>query len=116
MRVKRGTVSRRRHKKILKLAKGFRGARSRIFRVANQAVMKAGRHAYRDRRKKKRTMRALWIMRINAGARQHGLTYSRMMNGLLKADITLNRKVLAELAVNQPEAFKTIAEQAKAAL
>jgi large subunit ribosomal protein L20 len=116
MRVKRGTVSRRRHKKILKLAKGYRGARSRMFRVANQAVMHALKDAYRDRRIKRRNFRRLWITRINAAARMHGLSYSRFMNGLSKANIQLNRKFLADLAVRQPETFQLIAEKAKAAL
>ena len=108
MRVKRGNVLRKRHKKILKLAKGFIGARSRIFKVANQAVMKALKYAYRDRRVVKRNMRALWIVRINAAVREYGISYSRFMNLLKKADIQVNRKMLAELAVNEPEAFKVI--------
>lgn len=108
MRVKRGNVLRKRHKKILKLAKGFIGARSRIFKVANQAVMKALKYAYRDRRVVKRNMRALWIVRINAAVREHGLTYSKFMNLLKKADIQVNRKMLAELAANEPDAFKVI--------
>ena len=116
MRVKRGNVSRRRHKKILKLAKGFRGSRSKLFKVANQAVMKSLSYAYRDRRNKKRDLRRLWITRINAAARLEGLSYSRFINGLLKADIQVNRKFLADLAVHQPETFKQMAEKAKAAL
>ena len=108
MRVKRGNVLRKRHKKILKLAKGFIGARSRIFKVANQAVMKALKYAYRDRRVVKRNMRSLWIVRINAAVREYGISYSRFMNLLKKADIQVNRKMLAELAVNEPEAFKVI--------
>ncbi len=108
MRVKRGTVLRKRHKKILKLAKGFIGARSRIFKVANQAVMKALKYAYRDRRVVKRNMRALWIVRINAAVREYGISYSKFMNLLKKADIQVNRKMLAELAANEPEAFKVI--------
>lgn len=116
MRVKRGNVSRKRHKKVLKLAKGFRGARNRLFKVANQAVLKALSHAYRHRRTKRRELRRLWIARINAAARLNGLSYSRLMNGLTKANIQLNRKMLADLAVRQPDAFAAIAQQAKAAL
>ena len=108
MRVKRGNVLRKRHKKILKLAKGFIGARSRIFKVANQAVMKELKYSYRDRRVVKRNMRSLWIVRINAAVREYGLTYSKFMNLLKKADIQVNRKMLAELAANEPEAFKVI--------
>ena len=114
MRVKRGNVLRKRHKKILKLAKGFQGARSRIFKVANTAVMKALKYQYRDRRNLKRNMRRLWIMRINAGVRQFGLSYSRFMNLLKKSNIELNRKMLADLAVNDPEAFEVIVNQVKA--
>ena len=114
MRVKRGNVLRKRHKKILKLAKGFQGARSRIFKVANTAVMKALKYQYRDRRNLKRNMRRLWIMRINAGVRQFGLSYSRFMNLLKKSNIELNRKMLADLAVNEPEAFEVIVNQVKA--
>jgi large subunit ribosomal protein L20 len=114
MRVKRGNVLRKRHKKILKLAKGFIGARSRIFKVANTAVMKKLKYQYRDRRNKKRTMRRLWIVRINAAVRQHGLSYSKFMNAIKKADIQVNRKMLAEMAVNEPEAFSVIVESAKA--
>lgn len=114
MRVKRGNVLRKRHKKILKLAKGFIGARSRIFKVANTAVMKKLKYQYRDRRNKKRSMRRLWIVRINAAARQHGMSYSKFMNALKKADIQVNRKMLAEMAVNEPEAFSVIVESAKA--
>lgn len=116
MRVTRGNVSRKRHKKILKLAKGFRGQRSKIFKVANQAVMKSLKYAYRDRRNKRRDLRSLWIMRINAAARQHGLSYSRLINGLAKAGITLNRKMLADLAVRQPETFKQLVGSAQKAL
>jgi large subunit ribosomal protein L20 len=115
-RVKRGSVSRARHKKVLKLAKGFRGSRSKIFKVANQAVMKAGKHAYRDRRNKRRFLRRLWIMRINAAVRQEGLSYSRFMNGLEKAGIDVNRKFLSDLAVQEQGAFTLIIEQAKKAL
>ena len=112
-RVKRGNVLRKRHKKILKLAKGFKGSRSRLFIVANQAVMKALKYQYRDRRNKKRVIRRLWITRINAAARINGLSYSKFTNGLKKANIMLNRKVLADLAVKDPEAFKKVAEIAK---
>ena len=115
-RVKRGVTARRRHKKILSKAKGYYGARSRVFRVAKQAVTKAGQYAYRDRRQRKRQFRALWITRINAQSRANGLTYSRLINGLKKADIALDRRVLADLAVHEPEAFNAIAAQAKAAL
>ena len=114
MRVKRGNVLRKRHKKILKLAKGFIGARSRIFKVANTAVMKKLKYQYRDRRNRKRAMRRLWIVRINAAVRQHGLSYSKFMNALKKADIQVNRKMLAEMAVNEPEAFSVVVESAKA--
>ena len=115
-RVKRGVLARRRHKKILKLAKGYYGARSRVFRVAKQAVIKAGQYAYRDRRQRKRQFRALWIARINAASRELGLTYSRFMNGLKKASIEIDRKVLADLAVFDKPAFAQIANQAKASL
>ncbi|MFJ4197924.1 50S ribosomal protein L20, partial [Pseudomonas sp. NPDC089534] len=106
----------KRHKKILKLAKGYYGARSRVFRVAKQAVIKAGQYAYRDRRQKKRQFRALWIARINAGARINGLSYSRFIAGLKKASIEIDRKVLADLAVNEKAAFAAIVEKAKATL
>ena len=115
MRVKRGNVLRKRHKKILKLAKGFLGARSRIFKVANIAVMKKLKYQYRDRRVRKRNMRALWIVRINAAVREMGLSYSKFMNMLKKADIQVNRKMLAELAVNEPDAFKVLVETAQEA-
>jgi len=115
-RVKRGVTAHARHKKILKLAKGYYGARSRVYRVAHQAVIKAGQYAFRDRRQKKRQFRALWIVRINAGARMFGLSYSRMMNGLKKANVSLDRKVLADLAVHDLTAFGAVAEKAKAAL
>ena len=115
-RVKRGVIAHRRHKKILKLAKGYYGARSRVFRVAKQAVIKAGQYAYRDRRQKKRQFRALWIARINAGARINGLSYSRLIAGLKKAAIEIDRKVLADLAVNEKAAFAAIVEKAKASL
>ena len=113
MRVKRGNVLRKRHKKILKLAKGFLGARSRIFKVANIAVMKKLKYQYRDRRVLKRNMRSLWIVRINAAVRELGLSYSKFVNLLKKADIQVNRKMLADLAVNEPEAFKVLVEEAQ---
>ena len=115
MRVKRGNVCRNRHKKILKLAKGFKGARSRIFKVANCAVMKALKYAYRDRKATKRNMRRLWIVRINAAVRERGMSYSRFVNACKKANILVNRKMLAELAVNDKEAFDVVFETAKAA-
>ncbi|WP_097460679.1 50S ribosomal protein L20 [Mangrovitalea sediminis] len=115
-RVKRGVVARRRHKKILKQAKGYYGARSRVFRVAKQAVIKAGQYAYRDRRQRKRQFRALWIARINAGARMNGLSYSRLIAGLKKAEVEIDRKVLADLAMNEQQAFAAVVEKAKAAL
>ena len=112
-RVKRGVTAHARHKKVLDLAKGSRGRRSTVYRIAKEAVMRAGQYAYRDRRNRKRVFRALWITRINAAAREHGLTYSAFMNGLLKAEIELDRKVLAELAVNDKPAFSAIVEQVK---
>jgi large subunit ribosomal protein L20 len=115
-RVKRGVTARARHKKTLKLAKGYYGARSRSIRIAKQAVTKAGQYAYRDRRQKKRQFRQLWIVRINAGARLNGLSYSRMIDGLKKAAIEIDRKVLADLAIHDAVAFAALAEQAKAAL
>jgi large subunit ribosomal protein L20 len=115
-RVKRGVVAGRRHKKILKKAKGYFNARRKVFRAAKQAVIKAGQYAYRDRRQKKREFRALWIARINAAARVYGLSYSRLINGLGKAGIEIDRKVLADIAVNDAQAFGAIAEKAKAAL
>lgn len=115
-RVKRGVTAKARHKKILKQAKGYYGARSRVYRVAKQAVIKAGQYAYRDRRQRKRQFRALWITRINAQARECGLSYSRLIDGLKKANIDLDRKVLADIAVRDKEAFAAIAEQAKTAL
>lgn len=115
-RVKRGVIARRRHKKILKLAKGYYGARSRVFRVAKQAVTKAGQYAYRDRRQRKRQFRALWIARINAGARMNGLSYSRFIAGMKKAAIEIDRKVLADLAVHDKVIFGQLVEKAKAAL
>ena len=115
-RVKRGVTARARHKKILALAKGFRGRRKNVYRVAKQAVMKAGQYAYRDRRTKKRVFRRLWIARINAATRELGLTYSQFINGMNKAGIELDRKVLADLAVHDKAAFAGIVEQAKAKL
>ena len=115
-RVKRGVTARARHKKILDLAKGYRGRRSKVFRIAKEAVMKAGQYAYRDRRAKKRVFRALWIARINAAVRQGGMTYSRFMNGLKKASVEVDRKVLADLAVMDKPAFARFMEQAKAGL
>ncbi len=111
-RVKRGNVARTRRKKILKLAKGFRGSHSRLFRTANQQVMKALRNAYRDRRKKKRDFRRLWITRINAAARQQGMSYSKLTGQLKKANIQLNRKMLAQLAVLDPQGFAKVVEVA----
>jgi large subunit ribosomal protein L20 len=116
MRVKRGFVSRQRHKKILKLAKGFRGTRSKLFKVANQAVMKSLKYAYRDRRNKKRDLRRLWIARINAAARQHGMSYSKFINGVQKAGINLNRKFLADLAARDAQGFALVAAKVKAAI
>jgi large subunit ribosomal protein L20 len=115
-RVKRGVTARARHKKVLDQAKGFRGRRGSAYRIAKEAVMKAGQYAYRDRRAKKREFRALWIARINAAAREVGLSYSAFMNGLKKASIDIDRKVLADLAVFDKAAFGKLAEQAKASL
>ena len=115
-RVKRGVTARARHKKVLALAKGFRGRRGNVFRIAKQAVMKAGQYAYRDRRNKKRDFRRLWIARINAATRELGLTYSQFINGMNKAGITLDRKVLADIAVHDKAAFASIVSQAKAKL
>ena len=115
-RVKRGVTAHARHKKVLEQAKGFRGRRGNVFRIAKEAVMKAGQYAYRDRRNKKRTMRALWITRINAACRIEGVTYSRFMAGLKKAQIDIDRKVLADMAVNDPAAFGSIVEKVKAQL
>ena len=115
MRIRRGNVCRNRHKKILKLAKGFKGARSRIFKVANIAVMKALKYAYRDRRTTKRNMRRLWIVRINAAVRERGMSYSKFVNACKKANILVNRKMLAELAVSDSKAFAELAEIAKKA-
>ena len=115
-RVKRGVTARARHKKVLAKAKGFRGRRKNVFRVAKQAVMKAGQYAYRDRRNRKRTFRALWIARINAAVRELGLTYSAFMAGLKRARIEIDRKVLADLAVQDKPAFARIAHQVKASI
>lgn len=115
-RVKRGVTAKARHKKVLKKAKGYYGARSRIYRVAKQAVIKAAQYAYRDRRQRKRQFRSLWIQRINAAARMHGISYSRLINGLSKANVDIDRKVLADLAVHDAKAFASLAEKAKAAL
>ena len=114
--VKRGVTTHARHRKILKLAKGYRGRASTCFRVAIEKVEKALRYAYRDRRAKKRNFRALWIQRINAGARAHGLPYSRFMDGLKKAGIALDRKVLSDIAIREPDAFRVLVEKAQAAL
>ena len=115
-RVKRGVTARARHKKVFKLAKGYRGRRKNVYRIAKQAVMKAGQYAYRDRRQRKRQFRALWIARINAAAREVGMKYSTFMNGLKKAQIEVDRKVLADLAVFDKPAFAALAAQAKAQL
>lgn len=115
-RVKRGVTTHARHRKIIKLAKGYRGRASTCFRVAIQKVEKALQYAYRDRRTKKRNFRALWIQRINAGTRQHGLTYSRFMNGLKRAGVELDRKVLSDIATREPDSFRALVEQAKSAL
>jgi large subunit ribosomal protein L20 len=115
-RVKRGVTARASHKKVMEAAKGFRGRRKNVFRVANEAVMKAGQYAYRDRRQKKRQFRALWIARINAGARELGITYSQFMNGLKKACIDIDRKVLSDMAIVDQAAFAKIVEQVKATL
>lgn len=112
-RVKRGVMARKRHKKVLKLAKGYYGARSRVFRVAKQAVIKAGQYAYIGRKQRKRQFRELWIVRINAAARLCGLSYSNLINGLKKANIQVNRKVLADLAIFDKQAFNQLAERAK---
>lgn len=115
-RVKRGVTAHARHRKVIKKAKGYYGRRKNTFRVANQAVEKAGQYAYRDRRARKRNFRSLWIQRINAAAREAGITYARFINGLSKAGVEVDRKILADLAVKEPEAFKALAEKAKAAL
>lgn len=115
-RVKGGTVTRRRHKKILKLARGYRGSKHRLFKTANAQVMKSLLYAFRDRRQRKRDFRKLWITRINAQARVNGLSYSKLINGLKKAGIEVNRKMLADLAVNDKEAFASICDKAKTAV
>ena len=115
-RVKRGVTAHARHKKVLKAAKGYYGRRKNTIRVAKQAVEKAGQYAYRDRKTKKRNFRSLWIQRINAATRQHGLTYGRFIDGLNKAGIEVDRKVLSDLAINQPDAFKALVDQAQGAL
>ena len=115
-RVKRGVIAHARHKKILDQAKGYYGARRKVYRIAKQAVIKAGQYAYRDRRQRKRQFRALWIARINAAARENVLSYSRLINGLRKANVEIDRKVLADIAVFDKAAFSAIAEQAKASL
>ena len=115
-RVKRGTTTKAKHKRILDQAKGYYGRRKNTIRIARQAVEKAGQYAYRDRRVKKRNFRALWIQRINAAVRDHGLTYNRFIDGLSKADIAVDRKVLSDLAITQPEAFTALVVKAKAAL
>ena len=115
MRVKRGRATRKRHKKVLGYAKGYVGSKSKLYKSANQAVMKAWKYAYRHRRQKKRDFRALWITRINAACREHGLSYSKFINALTKSSIKLNRKILADLAVRNKDAFKKLVEQVKAA-
>ncbi len=115
-RVKRGVTAHARHKKVIKAAKGYYGRRKNTIRVAKQAVEKAGQYAYRDRKAKKRNFRSLWIQRINAATRQHGMTYGRFIDGLNKAGIEVDRKVLSDLAINQPDAFKALVDQAKGAL
>ena len=115
-RVKRGVTARASHKKVLARAKGFRGRRNNVFRIANEAVMRAGQYAYRDRRNKKRDFRSLWIARINAAVREHGMSYSVFMNGLKKAEIAVDRKVLADIAVMDKPAFSKFVEKAKASL
>ena len=115
-RVKRGVTTHARHRKVIKAAKGFYGRRKNTFRIANQAVEKAGQYAYRDRRTRKRNFRALWIQRINAATRELGLTYGRFIDGLTKAGIEVDRKVLSDLAIHEPEAFKVLVEKAQAAI
>ena len=114
-RIKRGVIARAAHKKVLNAAKGFRGRRKNVFRIANEAVMRAGQYAYRDRRNRKRDFRGLWIQRINAAVREHGLTYSRFISALERAGIAIDRKVLADLAVREPDAFKALVSQASSA-
>ncbi len=115
-RVKRGVTKHARHSKVTKAAKGYWGRRKNTFRAANQAVEKAGQYAYRDRKARKRNFRSLWIQRINAAARMHGMTYGRFINGLSKAGVEVDRKVLSDLAIREPEAFKALVEKAEAAL
>lgn len=115
-RVKRGVTSHAKHKKVLKAAKGFRGSRKNTIRIAKQAVEKADQYAYRDRKVRKRNFRSLWIQRINAAAREHGLTYGRLIDGLTKAGIEVDRKVLSDIAIHEPAAFAAVAKQAKDAL
>lgn len=115
-RVKRGVTTHARHRKVINQAKGYSGRRKNTFRVANQAVEKAGQYAYRDRKVRKRSFRSLWIQRINAAARAHGLTYGRFIDGLAKAGVEVDRKILADLAVREPEAFKALIDRAQAAL
>ncbi|MEM6852096.1 MAG: 50S ribosomal protein L20 [Pseudomonadota bacterium] len=115
-RVKRGVTTHARHRKVIKAAKGYYGRRKNTFRTANQAVEKAGQYAYRDRKARKRTFRSLWIQRINAAVREHGLTYGRFINGLSKAGVEVDRKVLADLAMREPAAFTALVKQAEAAL
>ena len=115
-RVKRGTIQKARHKRVLEQAKGYYGRRKNVFRVATQAVDKAQQYAYRDRKTRKRNFRALWIQRINAGAREHGMKYNQVIDGLNKAGIEVDRKVLSDLAIHEPEAFKAIIDKARAAL
>ena len=115
-RVKRGVTARARHKKVIRQAKGYRGRHKNVFRIATQAVTRAGQYAYRDRRRRKREFRSLWIVRINAAARLHGLSFSRFINGLRKCGVDIDRKVLAELAVSDAHAFGQLAQQAKSAL
>ena len=115
-RVKRGVIAGARHKKVLDKAKGYYGARSKVYRVAKQAVIKAGQYEYRDRRQRKRQFRALWIARINAAARLHGMSYSKLINGMNRAELEIDRKVLSDIAIHDPEAFGAIAAKAKAAL
>ncbi|MGB3809142.1 MAG: 50S ribosomal protein L20 [Parvibaculum sp.] len=115
-RVKRGVAAHARHRKVIKAAKGYYGRRKNTFRIANQAVEKAGQYAYRDRRTKKRNFRALWIQRINAATREYGLTYGRFIDGLRKASIEVDRKVLSDIAIHEPEAFKALVDKAQAAL
>jgi len=115
-RVKGGTISRARHKKVLKQAKGYFGSKHRLYRTANEQVMHSGKYAFRDRRQKKRDFRKLWITRINAGCRENDMSYSKFINGLLKANVTINRKMLSEIAINDKEAFAKLVEMAKKAL